>query len=115
LSQLQGISAVCWSGSVGDDPPQKHHWDQTVGNTSDSVPSVLEGYITEADLARQLNRSVRTLQRLAARRIGPPRTKVGRLIFYNIEHVRDWLLQQEQPRKPVGSVRYHTTRQLRRG
>jgi len=86
-----------------------------VGDSSDPAPSVLDGYISEADLARQLNRSVRTLQRLAARRLGPPRIKVGRLIFYNVEHVRDWLSQQEQPRKPVGSVRPHSTRQLRRG
>ena len=86
-----------------------------MGDLSDSTPSVLDGYISEAELARQLHRSVRTMQRLAARRLGPPRTKIGRLIFYNVEHVRDWLSQQEQPRKPVGSVRYHATTQLRRG
>jgi hypothetical protein len=86
-----------------------------MGDSSDPAPSILDGYISEADLARQLNRSVRTLQRLAARRLGPPRTVVGRLIFYNIEHVREWLSQQEQPRKPAGSVRAHAARQLRRG
>jgi hypothetical protein len=68
---------------------------------SDSGESVLAGYIRETDLVRQLNRSVRTLQRLAARRIGPPRIKVGRLVFYRIDSVRAWLAQQEQPRKPV--------------
>ena len=57
-----------------------------MGDSSYPAPSILDGYISEADLARQLNRSVRTLQRLAARRLGPPRTIVGRLIFYNIEH-----------------------------
>jgi hypothetical protein len=36
-----------------------------MGDLSDSSPSVLAGYISEAGLARQLNRSVRTLQRLA--------------------------------------------------
>jgi|SRR6516164_221671 hypothetical protein len=51
-------------------------------------PSVLEGYITKADLARQLNRSVRTLQGLAARRVAPPGTKMRQLIFYNAEHIR---------------------------
>ena len=76
-----------------------------MGDPSNSAVSVLDGYISETDLARQLNRSVRTLQRLAARRLGPPRIKIGRLVFYNVEHVRDWLAQQEQPRKPVGSVR----------
>lgn len=80
-----------------------------MADLSDSTPSVLDGYISEDELARQLHRSVRTLQRLAARRFGPPRTKIGRLIFYNVEHVRDWLSQQE-PRKPVGSVRHHAKR-----
>ena len=68
-----------------------------MGDSSYPAPSILDGYISEADLARQLNRSVRTLQRLAARRLGLPRTKIGRLIFYNVELVRAWLLQQEQP------------------
>jgi hypothetical protein len=86
-----------------------------VGDSSYPAPSILDGYISEADLARQLNRSVRTLQRLAARRLGPPRTKIGRLIVYNIEHVRAWLLQQEQPvRKPAISIRPSPTRRLRR-
>ncbi len=78
---------------------------------------MLAGYISETDLARQLNRSVRTLQRLAARRLGPPRTKVGRLIFYNIERVREWLSEQEQPprKPPLRERAQHSTRQLRRG
>jgi len=77
--------------------------ERPVDDLSDSAPSVLEGYITETDLARQLKRSVRTLQRLAARQSGPPRIKIGRLIFYRIESVRTWLVQQE--RKPAASVR----------
>jgi len=80
---------------------------------SDSAPSpsVLEGYITEPDLARQLKRSVRTLQRLAARQSGPPRIKIGRLIFYRIESVRAWLAQQEK--KPAASFS-SSSRHLRR-
>ncbi len=64
-----------------------------MGDLSDSAPapSVLEGYISETDLARQLNRSVRTLQRLAARQSGPPRIKIGRLVLYRIDSVRVWL------------------------
>jgi hypothetical protein len=53
-------------------------------------------YIRESDLAQQLNRSVRTLQRVAARRLGPLRIKVGRLVFYRIDSVRTWLAQQER-------------------
>lgn len=81
---------------------------------SDPAPSVLDGYISEADLARQLNRSLRSPQCLAAA-LAPLTKKIGCLVFYNVEHVRDWLLQQKQPRKPGGCVRPHTTRQLRRG
>lgn len=82
-----------------------------MGDLSDSTPSVLDGYIRESDLARQLNRSVRTLQRLAARRLGPPRIKVGRLVFYRIDSVRAWLAQQE--RKPAANIR-SAGRQLKR-
>jgi len=82
-----------------------------VGDLSDSTPSVLDGYIRESDLARQLNRSVRTLQRLAARRLGPPRIKVGRLVFYRVDSVRTWLAQQE--RKPATNIRA-SSRQLKR-
>jgi len=88
--------------------------DRAVGNFSGSAPSVLDGYITEAELARQLNCSVRTVQRLAERGEGPPRTRIGRHIYYHYEHVREWLLEQEQRRKPVGSAYGHTRRQLRR-
>jgi len=72
------------------------------------APSVLEGFISESDLARQLNRSVRTLQRLAARQSGPPRIKIGRLVFYRIESVRAWLAQQEK--KPAADVRSFSRR-----
>src|SRR5215472_5610443 len=76
-----------------------------MGDLSDSgpAPSVLDGLITETDLARQLNRSVRTLQRLAAARSGPPRIKVGRLIFYRIDSVCAWLAQQEK-RPTIGTA-----------
>jgi Helix-turn-helix domain len=81
-----------------------------VTDASDSPPSVLEGYIREADLAKQLRRSVRTLQRLAARRIGPPGIKIGRSVYYKIESVRTWLEQQEEPKKKPGSVRFSSSR-----
>jgi len=82
-----------------------------VDDLSDSAPSVVEGYITEIDLARQLKRSVRTLQRLAARQSGPPRIKISRLICCGVAHVREWLSQQEQPRKPPTNIRRHLREQ----
>jgi hypothetical protein len=82
-----------------------------MGDLSDSSPSVLAGYIREPDPAQQLNPSVRTLQRLAARR---RRIKIGRLVFYKVDSVRAWLEQHEQPHKPALSVRPYV-RQLKRG
>jgi predicted DNA-binding transcriptional regulator AlpA len=86
-----------------------------VGDLSHSVPapapSVLEGFISEPDLARQLHRSVRTLQRLAATRSGPPRIKIGRSVYYKIESVRAWLAQLEK--KPADYV-HSSGRRLKR-
>ena len=84
-----------------------------MGDLSGSAPapSVLEGFISESDLARQLHRSVRTLQRLAATRSGPPRIKIGRSVYYKIDSVRTWLAQQE--RKPAESAR-SASRRLKR-
>jgi predicted DNA-binding transcriptional regulator AlpA len=66
------------------------------GSAPAPAPSVLEGFISESDLARQLHRSVRTLQRLAATRSGPPRIKIGRSVYYRIDSVRAWLAQLEK-------------------
>jgi hypothetical protein len=84
-----------------------------VGDLSGSAPapSVLEGFISESDLARQLHRSVRTLQRLAAACSGPPRIKIGRSVYYKIDSVRAWLAQQEK--RPAESAR-SVGRRLRR-
>ena len=76
---------------------------------------MLDGYITEAELARQLNCSVRTVQRLAEKGESPPRTRIGRHIYYHYEHVREWLLEQEHRRKPVSSAHHYARRELRRG
>ena len=76
-----------------------------MGDLSGSAPapSVLGGFLSESDLARRLHRSVRTLQRLAATRSGPPRIKIGRSVYYKIDSVRAWLVQQEK--KPAESAR----------
>jgi helix-turn-helix protein len=85
-----------------------------MGDLSDSAQSVLEGYIRETDLARQLNRSVRTLQRLAARRSGPPRIKIGRLIFYRIDSVRAWLGSKKRSQSPTSALLADTSNVPRR-
>ena len=63
--------------------------------------SPLSEYITRPELARQLGRSTRTLDRWHVQRRGPRRTKIGRtkLILYNRRHVQEWLEAhaEEQP------------------
>ena len=68
--------------------------------TSDhsSLPAgdVLAGFLTPHDLATQLGISQRTLARWHAKRVGPARCAVGKLILYRVEAVRDWLGRQER-------------------
>jgi hypothetical protein len=58
--------------------------------------TILEGYLSEADLAKQLNKTERTLQIWRQRREGPAWTKIGKSVFYGIDAVRSWLKSQEQ-------------------
>jgi hypothetical protein len=64
--------------------------------------NILEGYITREELAEMLGRDVRTIERWEHERLGPPRTKVGSLIRYRVEAVRQWLTENEkkQVRQP---------------
>ena len=72
------------------------------GDDTASAPSspprahLLEGYDTEAECARGINKSPRTLQRWHRLGIGPPRTLIGKTIAYRRDGVRDWLLEQER-------------------
>lgn len=61
-----------------------------------SAPDVLEGFIEEAEWARQGKRSKRTCQRHRALGIAPPHIIVGRTVYYRIEAVRQWLISREQ-------------------
>jgi hypothetical protein len=58
--------------------------------------AILEGYLSEAELAKQLNKTERTLQIWRQRREGPPWTKVGKSVFYYTDTVLAWLKAQEQ-------------------
>ena len=63
-----------------------------------SATSPLNEFLTKEQLARDLNRSTRTLDRWHVQRIGPPRTKVRRskLILYKKSTVAAWLEQQTE-------------------
>lgn len=62
---------------------------------TDSLPTFEQTYITPHQLATELRMSLRTLQRLYDRRVGPPRIAVGRTILYRRTAVDEWLRKQE--------------------
>lgn len=64
--------------------------------TEPSAPSLLQGFITEQEYARQRGVSVRTCQRDRAMRKSPPYCALGKQIFYRISAVREWLIRNEK-------------------
>lgn len=60
------------------------------------MSDILSDYLSRDDLARQLNRTIRTLERWESLRIGPPITRIGKTPMYHVESVREWLRNQEQ-------------------
>ena len=52
---------------------------------------ILDGFITEKQLAKLLGRGERTVARWRKQQIGPPFVKNGREIFYNVDASRAWL------------------------
>ena len=61
---------------------------------SDLVP-ILAEFLTTEELAAELGRNKRTLDRWDALGIGPPRTRVGRTVLYRRSSVQKWLAAQE--------------------
>jgi hypothetical protein len=53
--------------------------------------NLLADYLTEQQLAVELARNPRTLQRWRKLGIGPPVTMIGELPYYNIEKAQAWL------------------------
>jgi hypothetical protein len=62
---------------------------------SNSV-SILSEFLTKEELAAELRRNPRTLDRWAVLGMGPPRTHVGRKVLYRQASVQKWLAAQEQ-------------------
>ncbi len=71
------------------------------------MPNLLDGYLTEDQLAGETGKTVRTLQAWRQRGIGPPYLNYGKTVYYSREAFLAWLKAQEQ-----GPVR--TRRQTRR-
>ncbi len=61
-----------------------------------NAPSaVLAEYLTDRELAAELNVSVRTLARWRRLRVGPALTKVGRKVAYRRAAINAWLAANE--------------------
>lgn len=58
-------------------------------------PAVL-GLQAERAAAAMLNVKVQTLRKWAVQRKGPPRTKIGKRVFYREATLRAWLADQER-------------------
>ena len=65
-------------------------------NETGQPSSILAGYLTPRQLAKELGVSQRTLDRWHQFRHGPPRIALGRTRLYRLESVRTWLVQCEQ-------------------
>ena len=61
---------------------------------SELVP-ILSEFMTTEELAAELGRNKRTLDRWDALGTGPPRTRVGRTVLYRRSSVQKWLAAQE--------------------
>lgn len=57
--------------------------------------TLLADYVKRAELAAQLRKDPRTLERWERQRVGPPVTRIGREPYYFIPSVRDWLRSRE--------------------
>jgi hypothetical protein len=57
---------------------------------------ILSDFLTKEELAVELRRNPRTLDRWDVLGMGPPRTHVGRKILYRRASVQKWLAAQER-------------------
>lgn len=56
---------------------------------------MIDGYLTETQLATELRRTKRTLRIWRARGLGPAYSRVGNTVVYRDQALRDWLLRNE--------------------
>ncbi len=66
-----------------------------MNNDAETPRDVLGDYLSEQELASQLDVSLRTVRRWHSLREGPPRTTIGKAIYYRRDAVSDWLRSNE--------------------
>jgi helix-turn-helix protein len=64
--------------------------------------ALLSEFLSKEELASELDRNPRTLDRWRALGIGPPRTLVGRKVMYRRASVEKWLTSQEETTSGYG-------------
>jgi hypothetical protein len=57
---------------------------------------ILSEFLTKEELAAELHRNPRTLDRWDVLGMGPPRTHVGRKVLYRRASLQKWLAAQER-------------------
>ena len=57
-------------------------------------------FLSRVELACQLNRTVRCLQRWERNHLGPNVTHIGKSSYYSAKAVRAWLADQEKKQAP---------------
>jgi hypothetical protein len=62
---------------------------------------ILTEFLTKKELAAELRRNPRTLDRWEMLGEGPPRTRIGRQVLYRRTSVGKWLEGQERQRGPL--------------
>lgn len=55
------------------------------------MATILDEYLSKSELAKQLGKQPRTLDRWHTERRGPKRTKIGRSVFYRRTDLTCWL------------------------
>jgi hypothetical protein len=65
--------------------------------------NILADFLTEAQCAKMLGRTVRTLRIWRTQGTGPAYTRIGAEIRYRVDAIREWLIAREV--KPVRARR----------
>lgn len=67
-------------------------------NQMERLVKVVEGetFLEESEVAALLNKQICSLRSDAARRVGPPRIRLGNLILYRATALQKWLLAHER-------------------
>lgn len=65
--------------------------------------ALLDGYVSRDELALELRVTVRTLDKWAWLRKGPPKVRIGARVYYHRDDVREFLAEQRRVAKGGGA------------